>query len=278
MSKYGINKDRSNDNPETWNFDGAMNKEISTKDKFDAQSWFLAGNEVESDEKIQYEFEEVITDKEDGFSTYFKLFSQPINILLLFLAGVFSGFIAIPINLETSSISVQIIVSVISLLVLIGIVAVRYLLNKNKFNLKRNYVFDFVITIVSAITMSFISNSLGWIAYETYIDFLSILSNNKITDFIYFAVFLVLMIIMLNLYSKKSQKTFYVLIRIFFVFSLAGLTNGFCTFIYSLLDNIFYYDQLYIISITMGIVGCIIFTLINILLFKNNFGRITNEK
>lgn len=246
--------------------------------KFDAESWFVDEENFDKNQKIQYEFENEITDEKNNFCKYFKIFSNPINLLLLFLLGAFSGFIAIPINLETSDLAVQIVVSVIALLVLTGLVVVRYILNKNKFNIVTNYVFDLVITIVSAITISFAFNSIGWIAYETYMDFLTILFNNKITDLVYFVIFLALMITMLKLYSRKSKKQYFVLSRIFLIFSIGGLTNAFCTFIYSLLMNIFFYDELYILSIVTSVVSWIMFTLINTMMFRKNLRRITDGK
>lgn len=115
-----------------------------------------------------------------NYNAYFKLFSHPLNIILLFLIGLFSGFIAIPINLVTNSLAIQTVISVISVLLLLCIVISRCLINKNEINIAKNYIFDLTVTFVGTISLLLVSNLLGWLAYDMNSDFLLILFNNRI--------------------------------------------------------------------------------------------------
>lgn len=248
-------------------------------DKLNVNEWFVEDEKVEKKDKIQYESENNESNiKSSKFYDYFKLFSNPINIILLYFIGFFSGFIAIPIDIETTYSAIQIIIGPIFVLLLICIVVTRYIINKKDINIIKNYIFDLVITVFGTISLALVSNSFGWIAYELYSNILNVLFNNRITDLVCSAIFLILASVMLLQYKNKPNNVMYILSRVFLLLSISGLSNATTTFFYFLLGDIFYLGQIYFVSIAIGIVGCIVFISLNAILFIHNERKLSNAK
>ncbi len=246
---------------------------------YDPELWFIEDESVIKEDIINCKLADEKPNKiNSNYNVYFKLFSHPLNNIFLFLVGMFSGFIAIPINLVTNSLAIQTVISVISVLLLLCIIISKCLINKNEINIAKNYIFDLTVTFVGTISLLLASNLLGWLAHDMYSDFLLILFNNRITDLVFFLIFLIALIIMFKQYNAKSNDVFLILSKVFMLFSVAGLTNAGSTFIYYLLQNVFYSSQMYMVSISIGVIGSIVFILMDISLCKRNERKLKNAE